>query len=316
MKWGGVAVGTPVVHTKPIDTDQLTSTSAVSGGTVSADQVEILSRGVCWDTDPTPEVSDNRTVDGAGTGSFTSNLSNLQPATSYYLRAYAMTDQSVYYGDQLVFTTFPPEGEGTYFTDKRDGQRYRTVNLGSQTWMAQNLAYLPEVSPHGSGSSSVSHYYVVDYGGTDPLEARQSETYNQYGVLYNWTAAQNACPDGWHLPTDEEWITLEGHLGMSAEELQKRRFRNSGEVGSQLKAKTVWPENGVGIDSHDFTILPAGYRGGGQGFVYVGSFAAFWTASISGNTPWYRGFFYFNDGSYRETWSRSDGFSIRCVKNH
>jgi len=123
------------------------------------------------------------------------------------------------------------------FTDSRDGNEYKTVTIGSQVWMAENLAYLPEV--HNSTSDSGPHYYVYGYDGTEVTEAKAYEhtpgdndeyspggapikVYETYGVLYNWPAAITACPEGWHLPSDAEWKQLEMYLGMSEEEVQTK----------------------------------------------------------------------------------------------
>jgi uncharacterized protein (TIGR02145 family) len=123
-----------------------------------------------------------------------------------------------------------PEGlplSGT-FTDPRDNHLYRYITVGSQIWMAENLAYLPAVSPFDSVSSIHRHYYVCGYDGISVLAAKAEDSYKIYGVWYNWPAAmdenfeskheiiggQGACPPGWHLPSDQEWKILEEYLGM------------------------------------------------------------------------------------------------------
>ncbi|HPR32286.1 MAG TPA: fibrobacter succinogenes major paralogous domain-containing protein, partial [Prolixibacteraceae bacterium] len=101
--------------------------------------------------------------------------------------------------------------------DERDGTEYPIVQIGSQVWMAHNLLYLPVVSPVSEGASDAAHYYVYDYNGTSVSEAKATENYALYGVLYNWQAALSACPEGWHMPNDTEWQQLEMHIGMSSE---------------------------------------------------------------------------------------------------
>lgn len=100
-----------------------------------------------------------------------------------------------------------------------EGNVYKTVKIGKQWWMAENLAYLPKVSPPTEGadpaSPTVAYYYVYDYIGTDVTEAKATDNYKIYGVLYNLPAAMTACPTGWHLPSDEEWTTLETYLRMN-----------------------------------------------------------------------------------------------------
>ena len=86
-----------------------------------------------------------------------------------------------------------------------DGKVYKVVQIGNQCWMAENLAYLPSVSPPTEGSLIDPYSYVYGYEGTDINEAKTTTNYQTYGVLYNWPATLEACPSGWHLPSDAEW---------------------------------------------------------------------------------------------------------------
>ncbi len=96
-----------------------------------------------------------------------------------------------------------------YFTDHRDGKTYKYVNIGSQTWMAENLAYIPHVGPTEVNSG----IWVLMYFGNDPKEAIQEENYRKYGCLYDYETARKSCPSGWHLSSEEDWIRLEKYLG-------------------------------------------------------------------------------------------------------
>jgi len=113
---------------------------------------------------------------------------------------------------------------GDVFTDERDGNAYRTVLIGGQCWMAENLRYLPSVSPISerlllrpwqrvqNRSQTRPYYYVYGYQGRQVSQAKATANYRNYGVLYNWPAAMAACPPGWHLPGDEEWTQLVNYL--------------------------------------------------------------------------------------------------------
>jgi len=83
----------------------VTSSSAITGGTISSSAGEISSRGVCWSTSSNPVITNSRTIDGSGSGSFTSRINGLSPGTSYYVRAYAVTENGTIYGNQISFTT-------------------------------------------------------------------------------------------------------------------------------------------------------------------------------------------------------------------
>ena len=179
------------------------------------------------------------------------------------------------------------------FVDSRDGNYYNTVKIGDQIWMAENLAYLPSVQHPSTWSSIHSRYYVFDYSGTNVSEAKATENYDIYGVLYNWPAASNACPSGWHLPTDAEWTTLNDYLvdngygyGGSGDDIGKalasRLFWSSsshaGDVGNDLLSNNI----------SGFGALPGGYCSNGI-FYYDGNYGCWWSATKDGSIDaWYQ----------------------------
>ncbi|MCX6303821.1 MAG: T9SS type A sorting domain-containing protein [Bacteroidetes bacterium] len=209
------------------------------------------------------------------------------------------------------------------------GRSYATVTIGSQVWMAENLAWLPAVSTSAAGADSVKHYYVYNYDDTIVDAAKNTPGYQVYGVLYNWPAAMNAggpksavsglaraaCPAGWHMPDDDEWKTLEKALGMSQADADTLYWRISGEAGKKLKSSVGWQDNGNGINSSGFTALPGGYRNIHGGFLNGGTNSLFWTASVIDSTSWYRSLGATDQGVYRISTYRSQGFSVRCVKD-
>ncbi len=94
----------PVVAT--VDVTEIKSTEALCGGTITSDGgFAVTTRGVCWSTDPNPTIDDNKTTDGAGAGSFTSQITSLQPKTNYYVRAYAINSEGTGYGMAMAFET-------------------------------------------------------------------------------------------------------------------------------------------------------------------------------------------------------------------
>lgn len=111
---------------------------------------------------------------------------------------------------QSIQITVKNSGSETDFDGviEYDGKQYKYKLIGSQTWMIENLAYLPAVSPHSTSSFDQPQYYVYGFDGLDVNAAKATNNYMQYGVLYNWLAAEQSCPNGWHLPSDEEWKTL------------------------------------------------------------------------------------------------------------
>ncbi|UCH15135.1 MAG: hypothetical protein JSV22_04005, partial [Bacteroidales bacterium] len=130
----------PTVTTTEV-TD-VTNNTAVSGGNVISDGgASVTAKGVCWNTSENPTLLNTYTNDGAGTGIYVSNLTNLAINTTYYVRAYATNSVGTAYGEQKSFTTGPGTGwkPGDDWVDVRDGQEYGTVQIGDQVWMTENL---------------------------------------------------------------------------------------------------------------------------------------------------------------------------------
>jgi uncharacterized protein (TIGR02145 family) len=201
-------------------------------------------------------------------------------------------------------------------TDSRDNRMYKTIQIGNQTWMAENLAYLPYVSSLSVGSDTDPFYYIYNYEGNSISEAKNTKNYNDYGVLYNWKAAKTACPDNWHLPTDEEWKKLETHLGMSLSEADMYGWRILGHVGKKLKSTSAWEIDRNGTNTSGFNAKPGGYRNGSPKFGLLGSMAFFWSSSADRKlSALSRGLDSNDDGVGRGGDGRRFGQSVRCVKD-
>ncbi len=204
-----------------------------------------------------------------------------------------------------------------------DGKSYATVQIGDQCWMAENLAYLPSVVGPATGSATTSHYYVYDYDGTDVTAAKATSNYDTYGVLYNWPAATAACPTGWHLPSDEEYKTLEIGLGLTTTEANAYGRRGTHDEGSELAGNEPLWNNGVLVGSgifggSGFEALPGGYRHTttSYGFVSQSYYARFWSSSEPVNNPGWaivRELTYDYTTVSRYDRTKASGFSVRCV---
>jgi len=136
------------------------------------------------------------------------------------------------------------------FIDNRDGNVYKTVKIVDQVWMAENLKYLPDVTSPSVSSETNPYYYVYGYSGTNVEDAMALDNYHTYGVLYNWPAANEACPEGWHLPTGDEIAELNLNLGVWTT------------AGGRLKETGTAHWNIPNTDAmnlHGFTALPGGY---------------------------------------------------------
>ena len=180
--------------------------------------------------------------------------------------------------------------EGTPFTDPRDNRVYKTVKVGEQVWMAENMKFYDADKKGGFYGKSWC------YGGLE-------ENCETYGRLYHWNAAVKACPEGWHLPSKDEFTTL---------------FEDVGGVnvaGRMLKAKEFWPESDKNDDSYGMRIVPGGYYYM-KNFFYGGENAYLWTSTeVRANNMNSAGFVAGRaSGSIDETYVEF-GLSVRCVQD-
>jgi uncharacterized protein (TIGR02145 family) len=312
--------GLPSVITT--DTSGISETSAVTGGNViSEGGAPVTNRGVCWNTLGNPTINDPFTSEGSGSGEFSSALAALSPGTSYYLRTYATNSYGTSYGQEIVLTTRGKNGSGI-FTDPRDGNGYPYLTLGTQTWMAENLSYLPSVTPFSDRDSHDKRCYVYDYEYSCASHAWGIliANYPSSGVLYNWPGAmdgggpdgiQGICPPGWRLPTDSDWMTLEQYLGMTFSDSRTEGWRNSGKVGKKLKSRNYWRFNLNGDNSNGFDAYPGYYPDFPQSLS-----SNFWTSTLSGepDQSMARRLYYPSHSVWRGAVAADQLLSVRCVR--
>ena len=308
-------IRSPVVITKWIS-DLTHNSVRCEGEIMREDNFLVSNRGVCWSTTPVPTVDQNSVQSGLGIGLFEVEITGLVPDTRYYIRAYAITSKGdTLYGEQISFTTY----DGA-FTDSRDGRTYGFINAGTQTWMSENLAYLPEVCA-GIGDCG---FWVYDYQDNSVDDSKSTNSYEEYGVLYNYTTALTGCPSGWHLPSDNEWKQLEIFLGMSPTIADYSGSRGTNE-GGKLKemGTTHWADPNTGaLNEIGFRALPGGYRIGSGSFYTLGDFkwlgqeGRWWSSTErNSNSAWLR-FTRSDTGKIsRYDMEKDYGFSVRCIKD-
>jgi uncharacterized protein (TIGR02145 family) len=207
-----------------------------------------------------------------------------------------------------------PQTKPTTQTDNKygtvtdmDGNVYKTVKIGNQVWMAENLKTtryndgtpIPYVSDNYEWRNLTTGaycYYKNDYSNNAI-----------YGKLYNWYAVNTGklAPKGWHVPTDTEWQTLVDYLG------------GEDAAGGKMKSTSFWESPNKGAsNSSGFTALPAGYRLYNGTFYGIGKYGSFWSSTESDtNDAWYRSLNYDSSNAYRNNFYKDSGFSVRCVKD-
>lgn len=172
------------------------------------------------------------------------------------------------------------------FTDSRDGKTYKTVTIGSQIWMAENLAY-----------KSASGCWAYD---------NEESNVATYGYLYDWTTAKKVCPTGWHLPSNSDWTTLTTYLGgLKA-------------AGSKLKSISGWKDyNKDATNSSGFSALGGGMSMTDGSYSYLGMYGYWWSSSESNaNLVWCR---MLDCGSWEmssfDDRGKDGGYSVRCIND-
>jgi len=305
----------------------------ITGTLADMGDKEIVELGICWSESEKPdkECSFMELEPPYSTGEFSVIVSGLDPTTTYYFRAFAVMKAVTDYSEERAFTTRPAAENMVMDVN---GNIYRTVQIGDQIWMAENLKAtkyadripIPYVEDNAEWfdftreslgfcwyGNVLSHGYV-------------------YGGLYTWAAAtrafdgisiieegvQGVCPDGWHLPSDGEWKQLEMHLGMDQDEVDAIKWRGL-DQGGKLKQEGTgyWQAPNAGaVDEAGFSALPGGYRHGSAEFKDVAKTARFWSSTTNGyGYAWYREIDYDTAAVFRDFSGVYRGHSVRCVKD-
>ena len=202
----------------------------------------------------------------------------------------------------------PTSGYGENITDV-DGNSYKTVYIGTQQWMGENL----KTSKYSDGSTILNltnpSEFVNNKSGAWALYNNDASKNDQYGKLYNWYALnpttngnKNVCPAGWHVPTDEEWQILSNYIQ-----------GNSGKLKQEGTLTWQSPNTGA-TNSTLFSAVPGGYTSGGG--VGLGSSGYWWSVTeVNSNLAYNRGMLYVNTAFYRNNdKSKNLGCSVRCLK--
>lgn len=201
-----------------------------------------------------------------------------------------------------------------------DGNVYKTVVIGNQTWMAEDLKTTKfkdgSVIPNVANDNEWITLAAPGMCWYDNNPANKEI----YGGMYNWYAANNSklCPTGWHVPSDNEWKQLEMNIGMTQTEADETGFRGTDE-GGKLKEKgtTHWEAPNTGATNETgFTGLPGGYRNKYGSFGYIGKEVYWWSSTAESDTDgWERGLVTNASTIDRIGSKKIDGFYIRCIKD-
>ena len=331
---------------------ELSDFSARVGGWLNSDGGADAEVGFCWSTSPNPTFNDNHFVsNNLKYMYFADTLTDLTPNTTYYVRAYATNFLGTSFGEQEEFTTTDLSLNGVPCPDAPtvtdvDNNVYNTVRLGNQCWMKENLrtTHYADNTPISLGGNNVSATTPYRY-----YPNNNSYTVSTYGYLYNMAAVrhgaassnsipsgvQGICPDGWHVPSCEEWYELRMFL------INHRQVYAcyGGSMWSFNNAKALASTTGWAVNydpegssscspivnpstnnATNFTALPAGIRYGNNTLTFpyeeIGWYAQFWscTQETSNN-----GAVMLIDGYYDDvivsSVNKTEGCSVRCLRD-
>lgn len=281
-KNGAISISTTAV------TEILTS-SAKSGGSVTDDGgAAVSARGVCWSVNSSPTINDNKTIDGAGVGSFTSSITGLVANTNYFVRAYAINSAGTSYG---VAYSFKP---GVFDPDNNS---YSLVTIGSQVWIKENL----KTSKYQNGDAITGW---SNYNNDPQYDAA-------YGKLYDFATvadSRKVCPVGYHVASQSDWEALFTFLG--GVDVAGGKMKEAG--------TTHWADPNTGADnSSGFTALPGGRRADDGTYAALTLNAIWWSSTDFPSTPnaLYYSLFNSTTTTFNSGISRNYQMSVRCLKD-
>ena len=343
----------PEVQTANI-TNQTSFSAWFGGNVLSEGGGTVTEKGVCWDTVPEPAITGRHVVCGDGLGVFTHFQPALTPSTRYYVRAYAINEAGLSYGEIVSFETLPFNCGSSVVVD-HENNSYNTIQIGSQCWTNENLRTItsPRTGSYMVASSSPSL-------STNSYCGKQARWYNNdslssvqsgWGLLYNWNAMadtfnvtmaetsqgcaaeltvnpvfsayrQGLCPQGWHVPNDVDWDTLLVYL---SSQTAYRCLDSVNYIAKALSAQTGWASStntcAVGFTPAEnnvsgFSATPSGYFGTGFGAAMEAS--SFWSLSCNPETPHKARIVRMSFDKAvveRENSPKSEGYSVRCVRD-
>lgn len=311
---------TLVVTTKSVFVSSAIMARADGEVSLSGGGNRVTERGFCYHTSSGPTIANSKVTAGSGYGIYQATLTGLAPATTYYVRAYAIKSGVVYYGNQLSLTTLtindPTPGVGVVYDI--DGNPYNTLTYGGKVWMLENLKTtrfrdgtpIANITDDNAWISATTPAWC-NYNNDAALG-------NEYGRLYNLLTVHDSrglAPAGWRIPTLQEWTDMIRYLG------------GDGVAGGRMKEGgfTHWDTPNTGTHNGGFNAFGGGYRE-----YFLGAFkqlkvsGQFWSSSsTTGGVGTYAPMRnivlkYDTDGHFTHMGSYLNGhtwgYSVRCIK--
>ncbi len=342
------AIIAPEILTQQV-TDITTTTATCGGNIISDGGCPIIVRGICWSTNQNPTISDEFTTNGDGVGEYTASITNLEPNTKYYVRAYAINSNDIYYGEQVSFTTEEIVDIQSFSVSETQKVLFSSGNLQynsrSNTWKFADNQYdycgvsNQYIGSNYSGWIDLFGYGTSGYNGCSPwLNSVENIDYangvtNIAGTMYDWGMNNiNGAEGEWRTLTNEEWLYLI-NLRNNASRLRAKAVVNGVKGFLLLPDNWVKPENitfvedAINWSSNIYNLsqwddlensyaifLPAAGNRNGSIVNDLNSVGGYWTSSSGLMTTAL--YFIFTESTYNTTASvRYFGRSVRLVKD-
>ena len=342
------AIIAPEILTQQV-TDITTTTATCGGNIISDGGCPIIVRGICWSTNQNPTISDEFTTNGDGVGEYTASITNLEPNTKYYVRAYAINSNDIYYGEQVSFTTEEIVDIQSFSVSETQQVLFSSGNLQynsrSNTWKFADNQYdycgvsNQYIGSNYSGWIDLFGYGTSGYNGCSPwLNSVENIDYangvtNIAGTMYDWGMNNiNGAEGEWRTLTNEEWLYLI-NLRNNASRLRAKAVVNGVKGFLLLPDNWVKPENITFVENainwssniynlsqwddleNSYAIfLPAAGNRNGSIVNDLNSAGGYWTSSSGLMTTAL--YFIFTESTYNTTASvRYFGRSVRLVKD-
>lgn len=245
---------------------------------------------------------------------FSYALTDLKPEKQYHFRISAISEGGSSNGSDVTFKTTDTNGITIKFNPALtydsiydfEGNTYKTIAIGTQTWMAENL----RSTKLNDGTDIPFTQDTYKWAAlTTPGYSWYAGDSVGWGAIYNWNAVNSGklCPDGWHVPSDEEWTTLTDYLGGSAV---------AGGKMKEFESNHWITPNAGATNESGFTALPTGYRTSSGGYSNMGHYGYWWTSTEwTSSGAWYRDVFHGYESVDRSNANKKDGMPVRCTKD-
>jgi uncharacterized protein (TIGR02145 family) len=229
--------------------------------------------------------------------------------------------------DSIVKADFITVGNATSTVSDIEGNVYKTVTIGTQTWMAENLksttynngSPIPLVTDQDEWGSLTTPAYCW-YDNNIANKTKYGALYNGYVVDAASNGGKNVCPSGWHVPSDNEWTVLTDYLTNNGygyegigDDIAKSCASKWGWESSELIGSPGYDQESNNMSG--FSGVPCGYRNL-VAYRNVGIHCVWWSSSSFDNQyAWYRYLYYAEINFYQDWWDEGFGYSLRCIKN-